>query len=389
MYEQSKTVARASGHTIRYRDPMHPAYTSDRPGIAPDCGMPLVPYRTDEAPSAAARPGFGGPAPHVSPEQRQVLGVRLVQAAKSSGVHRFRTLGRVVVDDTRVYRVSTGSDGWIRSIYPVATGSLVRKDQSLAAFYSRDFIAAQQSFFYALASQDREAKTASTPEQHAIIQAQVRQARETLESLGMGATQLEDIARTREEAKEIVLRSPVTGLLLARNAMVNQRFEKYTELYRIGDLSRVWIIADLYEQEARFVKKGQTASISVPAAGRTLTAKVGDLVPQSELSEQTLKLRLEAANPEFALRPDMVVDVELGAPVPPGVSVPAEAVLDNGRRKIVFVGRGDGYFEPRQVETGLRFDDLVQITRGLQAGESVALGANFLLDSDTTLWLGQ
>ena len=385
-YDGAAPVTHASAH-VRYRDPMHPAYTSDKPGVAPDCGMKLVAYDPD-APDGHSPASSGAPEVRVAAGALQALNVRLVEAAISAGVRRFRTVGKVTPDDALVYRVSTGSEGWIRSVAPFSVGSMVLRDQLLATFYSRDFIAAQQAYFYALASLDRETKAGGNAQQLALAQTQVQQTRETLEALGMGAHQLEEIAGPRQEAKAIELRSPATGVILARDAVVDQRFGKYMELYRIADLSRIWVIASLYESDARYIRSGQAARLSVPAAGRTLAARTVEVLPPEDGTGRVLNLRLAAENPDAALRPGMLVDVDLEVDLPASLMVPDDAVVDTGRARMVFVSRGEGAFEPRPVETGWRFDGKVQITSGLKAGERVALGANFLLDSDTRLRSG-
>jgi membrane fusion protein, copper/silver efflux system len=349
---------------------MHPGYTSGEPGICPQCGMKLT--------------VLGGTATLAN---TQTAGVKLYEAVRSPGAHRFRTVGRVTPITSRICRIGTGSEGWVRQVYPPVTGNLVKKDQVLASFYSREFIASQQSFFYALASEDRERQAPSTAQQQAIIRAQVDQTRETLEALGMSSVQIDEVARTRIAAKDIVLRSPVTGFILASDAVSGQRFEKNHELYRIADLGRVWVIADLYEREAQFIRAGQKARISVVGSTVTLTATVGDMLPPFDAAEGVLKLRLETDNPGYALRPDMLADVEIAVELPPSLAVPDDAVVETGLRKIVFVAAG-GRFTPREVETGWRMDGQIQIARGLKEGEKVALGANFLMDSDTRLMPG-
>jgi Cu(I)/Ag(I) efflux system membrane fusion protein len=260
----------------------------------------------------------------------------------------------------------------------------VKKDQPLVSFYSREFIAAQQSFFYALSSEDRERQAPSTAQQQEVIRAQVEQTRETLEALGMNRFQIDEVAHTRVAAKDVVLRAPVDGFILASDAVSGQRFEKHHELYRIADLRRVWVIADLYEREAQFIRAGQRARISVPGSRVTVDATVGDTLSQFDRAEGVLKLRLETDNPSLMLRPDMLADVEIALDLPPSLAVPDEAVVETGHSKVVFIVAG-GRFTPREVQTGWRMDGQTQITRGLEAGDKVALGANFLVDSDTRL----
>jgi multidrug efflux pump subunit AcrA (membrane-fusion protein) len=157
------------------------------------------------------------------------------------------------------------------------------------------------------------------------------------------------------------------------------------EFYRITDLSHVWIVADLFESEAQYFRPGARARIELPNLKRGVSARVSTLLPQIDPSARTLKLRLEADNSSFALRPGMFVDVELTVATPPGLSLPADAVLDSGLSKRVFVDLGNGIFAPRRVETGERFGDRVQILKGLVEGETVVASGTFLVDSESRL----
>jgi YHS domain-containing protein len=196
---------------------------------------------------------------------------------------------------------------------------------------------------------------------------------------------LAELKRTRQFTREIEVRAPVTGLVVSRNAAPGLRFDRNTELYRIADLSRVWIVADLFENEARFFSPGVTARLTLPAGGKVLRARVTDVLPLADPSLRTLKIRLELDNPEYLLRPDMVVDVELPITLPPAIVVPAEAVLDSGIRRRVFVERGEGIFEPHEVETGWRSGDNVEILTGLKPGERIAISGTFLIDSESRM----
>jgi membrane fusion protein, copper/silver efflux system len=157
------------------------------------------------------------------------------------------------------------------------------------------------------------------------------------------------------------------------------------ELYRIADLSHVWVLADIYEDEAQYFVPGAAARVMLPGQNKSLAAKVSDVLPQIDPTTRTLKLRLEVDNPQFALRPDMFVDVQLRVPAPHGLSVPSEALVDSGMRKQVFVELSDGVFQPREVQTGARFGDHIQILKGLKEGESVVTSGTFLIDSESRL----
>ncbi|HEX2965417.1 MAG TPA: efflux RND transporter periplasmic adaptor subunit, partial [Syntrophorhabdaceae bacterium] len=208
---------------------------------------------------------------------------------------------------------------------------------------------------------------------------------DALQGLGMSEQQIKELAETKKLTDKVYILSPVTGFIIARDVSPGQRFEKGFEWYRIADLSRVWVIADLFQNDAEYVKPGMKAKIGISQSGREYQASVSKVLPQVDAVSRTLKVRFEIDNPGFVLKPDMYVDVEFSADLPHGISVPSEAVLDSGLRKTVFVDRGEGFFEPRQVETGWRTADRVQITKGLMAGEQIVVSGNFLIDSESRM----
>ncbi len=386
----ARSAAAGGRRVLYYRDPMHPAYKSDKPGIAPDCGMQLEPVYAGGDPATPGSENALASMPagtvHVSPEQQQLIGVRVGLAERTSGTHTIRVLGRVVVDETRVYRLNAAVDGWIREILPNTVGSLVRKDEPLASFYSPEFLPAQQAYLYALGALDRwEATGKETPQQIALTKANIQQAVDSLRNLGMGDLQIEEVQRTRQLTQNIRVTAPAAGFVLARNVSPGQRFERGTEWYRIVDLSHVWILADLFENEAQYFRPGTLAQVSLPHPGKTFSARVSEVLPQFDPATRALKLRLETDNPGFLLRPDMFVDVELLVRLSPAFTVPVDAVLDSGLKKTVFVDRGHGFFEPRSVETGWRFGERVEIVNGLMSGEQVVVSGNFLINSESRL----
>jgi YHS domain-containing protein len=188
-------------------------------------------------------------------------------------------------------------------------------------------------------------------------------------------------------ANDIEVRSPATGIVLARNVSPMQRFEKGTELFRIANIDRVWILSDVFEREARHIHPGTKVKVSLPHQDKVFEANVSDVPPQFDPATRSFKLRLEADNSDLTLRPDMFVDVEFLVSLPPAFTVPAEAVLDTGLRKTVFVDIGNGRFEPRTVETGWRFGDRVEIVSGIMPGERIVISGNFLIDSESRMKL--
>jgi membrane fusion protein, copper/silver efflux system len=322
----------------------------------------------------------------ISPEKQQEIGVQVATVEKLPVVHALRALGRVVPDERRIYRINASVDGWIRETLDNSTGSLVKKGELLATFYSPEFLGAQQAYLYALGSFDRfQATGKETPAQIDLTKANIQQYKDSLRNLGMSEHQIEEIGRTHLYTENIHIMAPTTGFVLFRNVSPGERFEKGKELYRIADLSRVWILADIFEGEAEYFGPGLKVKFFLPHQKKTFQAKVSDVLPQFDPSTRTLKVRLEADNPGYALRPDMFVDVELSINIPPAISVPADAILDSGIKRIVFVDLGKGLFEPREVDTGWHFGKRVEIVRGLKPGERIAISGNFLIDSESRL----
>jgi Cu(I)/Ag(I) efflux system membrane fusion protein len=194
--------------------------------------------------------------------------------------------------------------------------------------------------------------------------------------------------RTREMPEAIQIVAPADGLVLARNIWPGQRFERGAEWYRIADLRHAWILADVFEQEAPHLRPGTQATVSLPGQSTGIGARVASVLPQFDGTTRTLKVRLEADNPHYGLRPDMFVDVDLKITVPSSITVPADAVLDSGVATTVFVERGNGQFEQRPVETGWRLGDRIEIVKGLEHGERVVAAGTFLLDSESRMRKG-
>jgi YHS domain-containing protein len=381
--QPSPPLERSAKRILYYVDPMHPAYKSDKPGIAPDCGMALEPvYEGDDL---AAKLQLPAGAVSVAPEKQELIGVRTEVVEKNSGSRLVRTTGRVAADDNRVYRMMAGTDGWIQSLQDSPAGTVVKKDQVLATFYSREFRNAEQAFLGSLASQDRVRGVRDSDDPNRVNDSSIRINEEQLKTLGMGEPQIRELRKTRQVTGDITLVSPVDGIVLSRSVSPLQLFEKGAEFYRIADLSKVWIIADVFSDEASVLRPGAKATVQIRELSKTVTATVTDTPPSFDPASRTLKLRLESDNPGLLLRPDMYVDVEFRAPAPTGISIPAEAVLDSGMQKIVYLETSDGVFEPRPVELGSSFGNRVTVKRGLAEGDRVVTAGNFLIDSESRM----
>lgn len=393
---------------LYYVDPMNPAFRSAKPGIAP-CGMALEPVYADGKPAGgAAKPASLPPGTiHIYPEKQQLIGIKTALVEKTPWNRTLRVLGRVTADETRVYRVNAAVSGLIKNALPVTTGSLVKENELLATFYSsQEYRALVQNYFNALkliksGSWNTGTTTGAAP---VFSKSQLAQMKKTSRDLGqtgetyqidyyrrnilnsgIGLYQLKEMERTGAIPEEIEIRSPAAGFVIQRNVTADYRFDKGTELFRIADISRVWILADVFENEASFFKPGLAVKIELPYQKKTLYARMSNVLPQFDPATRTLKIRLEADNSGYRLRPDMFVNVEIPVSGPAAIIVPADAVLDSGLKKTVFVDRGNGYFEPRQVETGQQLGERVEITQGLMNGEKIVVAGNFLIDSESRM----
>jgi RND family efflux transporter MFP subunit len=320
----------------------------------------------------------------VAPDTQRLVGVRVEPVEKASSTEKLRLYGRVAPDETRLYRVNAGIDGYIREISSVTTGSHVANGQWLATLAAPDSRTPIQAYLVALDAVERSARRpADVP---GPIDAGVEQAADRLSTLGMSRAQIDEIKRTHAVPSAIRITAPAEGFVVARHLTAGEKIASGEELFRIADLRRVWILADVLGPDAEYVRPGMIADVFVPGRAAPIRARVsGAVLPQFDASSQSARARLEADNPGTVLRPDMFVDVRLQISLPAAIAVPADAVLDAGLNKRVFVERADGAFESRNVATGWRFGDRVEIVEGLAAGDRVVVSGTFLLDSESRM----
>ena len=374
----------AAKQTLSYTCPMHPQYKSDHPGDCPICGMRLVLADSAHAKADAAATDMPGMV-RISTDKQQLIGVRTDEARKAPVSHDLRVPGRITVDEQRAYRITAAVDGWIRQLGPNPAGSFVKKDQVLASYYAQNLISATRTYFYSLQTNAQVESKDGTIGVQPGGGLNLQLALDSLRAVGMNDLQIREIERTRLAPTEIRVYSSINGFVIARNVSPEQRFDKGTEMYRIADLSHVWVMTDIFEKDREFLKPGARATVRYQ--GREFQARMSDALPQFDPQSRTLKTRFELDNPGYILRPDMFVNVEVHVEMPAAVTVPADAVIDSGRQKTVFVERGEGMFETRVVETGWRLADSVEITKGLNPGERVVVAGNFLIDSESRMKL--
>ena len=394
-WEHRSGAAPASLHAATvYSCPMHPAYHSDHPGDCPICHMRLVSQRGGAAGGDAPALTLPHGAVQVSPERQQAIGIRLGVAGPLAGTRVLRTTGRVAPDENRTYPIVAAVNGWVRHVESVSTGDAVKADQVLASFLAPqpEFDSAQQMYYTGLEMLYRaSAQPQPQYDSHNAAGAgpAVERVADGLRNMGVSNSQLREMARRRELVQDIQVQSPVDGFVLKRNVSTGLRFDRGFEFYRIADLKRVWILADVYRDQVPFIRRGAAARVTaVEGAGHALPATVSPSEPIFDDAAQTLKVRLEVANPNLTLKPGMFVDVEFAVNLPPALVVPADAIVDSGLSKTVFVDCGDGNFVPRVVETGWRVGSDVQVTKGLTAGEHIVTSGTFLIDSESRMKAG-
>jgi len=381
-----------------YHCPMHPEFHSDKPGACGICGMNLVP----DAPPGA-KPAAGAPDEHaghategttgqeaagaitVSPEKQQLIGVKIVPVERRDIVREIRTVGRVEVDERSLEHLHTKVEGWVEKLYVNTTGQRVRRGDPLYEVYSPKLLSAQQEYLIALRARDA-LKNASLPETRGSGDALVESARRRLELWDVPASAIRALERTGRPSKTLTFYSPVDGVVLEKMAVEGLRVDQGTDLLTVADLSRLWILADVYEYELPFVHEGQEAAVSLSyLPGRAFQGKVLYVYPTLDEKTRTAKVRLEIPNPEGILKPGMFADVRLESAMRGALAVPDSAILDSGMRQVVFVSLGAGRFEPRQVRPGRRAEGFTEILSGLRSGERVVAAAAFMLDAESKL----
>jgi RND family efflux transporter MFP subunit len=388
LVHQAKPKPVQDHRVLYWVDPMHPSYRSDKPGTAPDCGMALEPVYAREAGKSLLPLGDSTPETiDIDPATQQLYGIQVAKVEKNAGKGTIRVFGRVVPDQTRVYRVNLGTDGFVKETYDDAVGNHVKKDQHLAIVYSPEFLSVAGGYLSANertpvgASTSKDNIAPSTTQGAASAQARA----DRLRNLGMSDSQIDEISVSRKIPENVYVVSPTDGFILSRNISPGVRFERYMDMYSVADLSRVWVLAEILGKDAQAFRPGAKARITLPDTGESFEARVSNVLPEVDPASRILKARLEVDNPGFKLRPDMFVNVELAISMPAGLSVPADAVVDSGLSRRVYVETSDGHFEPRMVETGWRLNDRVEIVKGVREGESVVSAGTFLVDSESRL----
>jgi Cu(I)/Ag(I) efflux system membrane fusion protein/cobalt-zinc-cadmium efflux system membrane fusion protein len=408
-----------SAEATKWTCGMHPFIIQDEPGICPICNMELTPLKPGTGGQSGGEkqvkhwvspmdPTYVREAPGkdymghdlvpvyedgsqggiaVDPVVQQSMGVRLAVAEPRDLSRSLRTIGLVTFDEARQYAVNSKIEGWIERLHVNQSGQSVRKGQPLLDIYSPDLVAAQQEYLLALDSSKRLTQS-PLPEVADGGRRLLEASRSRLRYWDITDAQIDQLAKSGQVTKTLTLYSPYSGIVTMKKALQGMRVMAGEELLQIADLSRVWVNADIYEQDLPWVKVGQSARVELPfSPGRGVEGKVDFIYPYLTGETRTVKARIVFANPDLELKPDMYANVLIATEAVKGVlAIPTDAILRSGQEAVVFVARGDGKFEPRPVRTGAAGDDgFVEIRTGLQPGDRVVTSAQFMLDSESKL----
>ncbi len=439
----------ASGRRILYYiDTMHPKYKSDKPGTAPDCGMPLSPVYADEvAPAVAGAPPAGAASPGAAPgpasASRKVLywydpmapgshfdkpgkspfmdmqllpkyadeaeapgataaaapsggsvtlgpdairaaGIATVPVMSGELLHEIRAVGAIQADETKLVHVAARVPGRVERLFANYTGEAVRRGAPLYDLYSPELVATQREYLLALENRQRLAGGGS--ELSGGAESLVSAARDRMRLWGITASQIRELEKTRHPDLAVSFPSPVSGTVLQKNVLAGQYVQEGTDLYLIADLSEVWLVAQAYESDLASLRVGQPAVATVKAyPGRSFAGRTTFIEPVLDPQTRTARVRIVLPNSGGELKPGMFADATLQIPLGRRVSVPRSAVIDTGARQVAYVETAPGTFSARDVKVGSTAKDRVEILEGLSEGERVVSSANFFLDSQAQL----
>ncbi len=321
----------------------------------------------------------------LSPERMQSIGVRTGQIEYRTINSDIRATGTVDVDERRVAYVQTRYPGWVKDVLVNASYQLVKKGQPLFTIYSPELVASGQEYLLARANAQRVGKS-SVEGVSSGADTLLGAARERLLQWNISDSDISKLESSGKPITDFTFASPVSGYVIERMVLPNAYVQPEMRLYTIADLSSVWVNAQVFQEDAGKLKPGNPAEVTVDAyPNRTFHARVEQVLPQIDPATRTLRVRLAMPNPNLLLKPGMFVNVRLRTPLGRQLFVPASAVLQGGSRQVVFVARGHGSFEPHEVQLGTRTDDGFVVLKGLQAGDTVATSANFLIDSESQL----
>jgi Cu(I)/Ag(I) efflux system membrane fusion protein len=382
----ASAAAPSGGKKVLYwYDPMKPEVHFDHPGKSPFMDMELVPKYAEEAPA----PGAGAPPPGFSVvkiplERRQEIGVTTAKVEKRMVGGGIETNGIVAEDEGRLTAVNAKFAGYLEKLYVDRTGQSVRRGQPLLSVYSPDLVATERELLLALENNRR--LSSGSPQAASDASSLLSATRQRLRLWDIPESEIERIEKSGEVSKALTLSSPVSGVVLKKDAVAGLAIMPGMPLYTIADLSTVWVLADVYQSEMASVSRGNAAVISPSfLPGETFKGRVDFVYPTLAEETRTIKARIVIPNPKGLLKPGMFVRVSLSGRGTETLAVPRTALIQTGERQIAFVEQSAGVYAPREVKTGTQGKDFVEVLAGLSEGETIVTSANFLIDSESRI----
>jgi Cu(I)/Ag(I) efflux system membrane fusion protein/cobalt-zinc-cadmium efflux system membrane fusion protein len=378
--DRPETSQPAGGERVidHYRAPMDPNFVSREPGKSP-MGMDLIPVYEDEL------SGVGGTV-QIDPVTIQNIGVKTALVERRSLRRTVRTVGRVDYDETRVKDVNAKIAGWVEKLYVNYTGQEVSKGQALLEIYSPELVAAQEEYLTALDYQRRLENSAGGDVAQGARDL-LGSARQRLRYLDISDEQIQRLKASGEVSRTMTLHSPQQGIVVHKAVLEGAHIAPGQHLYRIAELSTVWVYADIYEYELPWIQVGQDAEVELSyLPGRMFNGRVTYVYPFLESKTRTVRVRMSFDNADGALKPEMYANVEIAAPVAEkAVVVPVQAVIHSGERRLAVVSLGEGRFQPRELEIGVEANGFYQVLDGLREGDRIVTSSQFLIDSESNL----
>ena len=367
---------------VFYRSPMDPKQTSPTPR-KDEMGMDYLPVHQDELSGDGSSKVEGLASVNIDPQRQQIIGLRTAAVAPGAVGGSWRTVGRVAVDETRVHHVNIKVAGFAEQVFVDYVGKTVQAGEPLFTIYSPELLSVQEEYLLALRARRAFADGGALG---AAGEDLVESARQRLKLWDIPDAEIARLERTGRPTKTLTLHAPMTGVVTKKDVVMGHRLQEGDMPYEITDLRQVWVLADAYESELGRLKLGMTATLSLQAfPNRAFKGKVIFIDPILDPKTRTAKVRIAFPNPTGELRPEMFGEVTLQAAAREGLRVPADAVIDSGTKKVVFVSLGEGKFQPREVALGVTGADYAEVLSGLAAGERVVTRANFLIDSESRL----
>ncbi len=343
-------------------------------------------------PQAAPEPKTAGqkaPAVEIPADKQELIGLKTAAVSVQPLQKLVRTVGRIEYDERRLATVNTKFEAWIERLYVDYTGRYVKKGEPIAELYSPELFATEQEFINLL-KWSREGKETSNPSLAGMLAGDaetiLNAARQRLRLWDISDAEIKKIEETGKPMKTLTLYSPVNGYVVEKTALQGMRVMPGDKLVDIADLSTLWVLADIYEYELPLIRVGDAATIRLSSLpDKVISSKIDYIYPSISGDTRTVKVRFVIDNLEGRLKPQMFTDVEIHIDLGKRLAIPEDAVMDTGTRQIVYVDKGNGFFEPREVTLGVRAQGMVEVLKGLASGEKVASSANFLIDSEAKL----